>query len=99
MILLVTNLDGVHSECTMASALHPSRWSADNARAFLHDVMRAIGAHGVYRVSFDPGAPGPLCVLTVEADTGTGTITLPGLSTAGRVELERRAFELPWHRP
>jgi hypothetical protein len=99
IILLVTDLVGKRRVCTMATARRPSTWTADNARKFLHDVMRAIEAHGIYRVSFDPGVPGPLCVLTVEADSAIATATLPSLSEVGRIALERMTFQVPWRRP
>jgi hypothetical protein len=95
VLLLVTDPEGSRREVAMATTSHPSTWSADTARAFLHDGQRAIGAHGIYRISFDPGIPGPLSVLTDEADTATATVTLLGLSEDGRVALERIAFEVP----
>ena len=84
---------------SFTTAIHtaepPVRWSAEDARDFLHAIMRAVDARGVYRVAVEEVVPVKAWVVTVEADTGTATTPPLPLSKAAAMELERRAFRIP----
>ena len=82
---------------SLTTAIHtaepPSRWSAEDARDFLHAIISALDAHGVYRVTLEAGAAA--WTVTVEADTATATTPPLTLSGLAAIELERRAFRIP----
>jgi hypothetical protein len=73
----------------------PGKWSAEDARDLLHAVIRALEAHGVYRVTVEEGVVAGAWVITVEADTATATTPPLELLAAAALELERRAFRIP----
>jgi len=73
----------------------PSRWSAEDAQDFLHAIMRALEAHGVYRLTVEEVVPVTAWVVTVVADSATAATPPLELSTDAAMELQRRAFRIP----
>ena len=69
-------------------------WTAGEARTFLHAVIRALGAHGVYRTAITMSAQ-MMWTVNVEADTSVATSAPMALATDAAIKLEKLAFRLP----
>ena len=80
-----------------AEAIHTAdlaTWTAGEARTFLHAVIRALGAHGVYRTAITMSAQ-MMWTVNVEADTSVATSAPMALATDAAIKLEKLAFRLP----
>jgi hypothetical protein len=90
--------DGRVSAVDVTVSVEPSRWTAEDAKHFLWDLIRQLDAHGVYRGGLLPGSSPVQWILEVETDTGK-VITQPlVLSTMALIWLERCRLTLPENR-
>lgn len=89
IVVHVSGRDGSSRRLTV-HAPAPSAWSADDALAFLHDLIHALDPGEVRRVPF------VTWTLIIETNTGTAETQPLRLSEEAATELERKTFRLPW---